>query len=54
MSTALDRPPKPPPPPAGAVTGPADWQAAGVSIDSRSVKPGDLFVALRGPELRRP
>ncbi len=25
------------------------WQAAGVSIDSRSVAEGDLFVALRGP-----
>ena len=27
----------------------ADWTATGVSIDSRSLKPGDLFVALRGP-----
>ena len=26
-----------------------DWQATGVSIDSRSVSPGDLFVALSGP-----
>lgn len=26
----------------------ADWQAYSVSIDSRSVKPGDLFIALRG------
>ncbi|HEY1721863.1 MAG TPA: UDP-N-acetylmuramoylalanyl-D-glutamyl-2,6-diaminopimelate--D-alanyl-D-alanine ligase [Magnetospirillaceae bacterium] len=26
-----------------------DWQATGVSIDSRSVNPGDLFVALSGP-----
>lgn len=25
------------------------WQATGVSIDSRSAGPGDLFVALRGP-----
>ena len=25
------------------------WQATGVSIDSRTVAPGDLFVALRGP-----
>ncbi|MES2667045.1 MAG: UDP-N-acetylmuramoyl-tripeptide--D-alanyl-D-alanine ligase [Pseudomonadota bacterium] len=24
----------------------ADWQAAGVSIDTRTLKPGDLFVAL--------
>ncbi len=27
----------------------ADWTAAGVSIDSRSLEPGDLFVALKGP-----
>ena len=33
----------------GRLTGPADWQAVGVSIDSRSVKPGELFVALEGP-----
>jgi len=26
-----------------------DWQAAGISIDSRSLVPGDLFVALVGP-----
>jgi UDP-N-acetylmuramoyl-tripeptide--D-alanyl-D-alanine ligase len=26
-----------------------DWTAAGVSIDSRSIGPGDLFVALTGP-----
>jgi UDP-N-acetylmuramoyl-tripeptide--D-alanyl-D-alanine ligase len=26
-----------------------DWSVAGVSIDSRSVQPGELFVALRGP-----
>ena len=26
-----------------------DWTAGGVSIDSRTVEPGDLFVALRGP-----
>jgi UDP-N-acetylmuramoyl-tripeptide--D-alanyl-D-alanine ligase len=25
------------------------WQANGVSIDSRSLQPGDLFVALQGP-----
>jgi UDP-N-acetylmuramoyl-tripeptide--D-alanyl-D-alanine ligase len=28
---------------------PVDWQAVGVSIDSRSIKTGDLFVALQGP-----
>ena len=28
---------------------PRAWQASGVSIDSRTVMPGDLFVALRGP-----
>jgi UDP-N-acetylmuramoyl-tripeptide--D-alanyl-D-alanine ligase len=27
-----------------------DWTATGVSIDSRSVAPGDLFVALAGPK----
>ena len=26
-----------------------DWSVNGVSIDSRSVQPGELFVALRGP-----
>ena len=26
-----------------------DWAATGVSIDSRNLAPGDLFVALRGP-----
>ena len=25
------------------------WTAGGVSIDSRTVKPGDLFIALKGP-----
>jgi len=25
------------------------WEAAGISIDSRTVQPGDLFVALQGP-----
>ena len=25
------------------------WQAGGVSIDSRSIEPGDLFVAIIGP-----
>ncbi len=27
----------------------ADWTASGVSIDSRTLAPGDLFVALAGP-----
>ncbi len=27
----------------------AEWRAEGVSIDSRTLAPGDLFVALRGP-----
>ncbi|NIA68621.1 UDP-N-acetylmuramoylalanyl-D-glutamyl-2,6-diaminopimelate--D-alanyl-D-alanine ligase [Pelagibius litoralis] len=31
----------------GRITG--DWQASGVSIDSRSLEAGDLFVALKGP-----
>jgi UDP-N-acetylmuramoyl-tripeptide--D-alanyl-D-alanine ligase len=34
---------------ATAGCGDADWAATGVSIDSRSLAPGDLFVALRGP-----
>src|SRR3954454_4316884 len=32
----------------GKLHGPA-WNAAGVSIDSRTIKPGDLFIALTGP-----
>jgi UDP-N-acetylmuramoyl-tripeptide--D-alanyl-D-alanine ligase len=31
----------------GTATG--DWTAAGVSIDTRTLEPGELFVALRGP-----
>ena len=31
----------------GTATG--GWQATGVSIDSRTVQPGDLFVAIKGP-----
>ncbi len=27
----------------------SDWSASGVSIDSRSLRPGDLFIALAGP-----
>ncbi|GAB4145553.1 MAG: UDP-N-acetylmuramoyl-tripeptide--D-alanyl-D-alanine ligase [Sphingomonadales bacterium] len=29
--------------------GPVDWAVAGISIDSRAVAPGDLFIALAGP-----
>ena len=36
----------PPLPPAGARRV-ADWEAGGVSIDTRSLAPGDLFVALK-------
>src|SRR3954454_10270136 len=32
----------------GKLHGP-DWNATGVSIDSRTIKPGDLFIALAGP-----
>ena len=32
----------------GRLLGP-DWAATGVSIDSRTIAPGDLFVALSGP-----
>ncbi|HBM91131.1 MAG TPA: UDP-N-acetylmuramoylalanyl-D-glutamyl-2,6-diaminopimelate--D-alanyl-D-alanine ligase [Rhodospirillaceae bacterium] len=28
-----------------------DWQAHGLSIDSRSVQKGDLFIAIKGPSL---
>ncbi|MFO1059843.1 MAG: UDP-N-acetylmuramoylalanyl-D-glutamyl-2,6-diaminopimelate--D-alanyl-D-alanine ligase [Dongiaceae bacterium] len=42
------RPPRPPPPAAGRMAAPAA-AATGVSIDSRTLAPGDLFVALRGP-----
>ena len=27
----------------------APWTASGVSIDSRTVQPGDLFIAIKGP-----
>ena len=30
------------------ISGP-DWQASGISIDSRTLTPGELFVALVGP-----
>ena len=26
-----------------------NWTASGVSIDTRTLEPGDLFVALKGP-----
>lgn len=29
--------------------GPRDWHALGVSIDSRTLQPGELFVAVKGP-----
>lgn len=29
--------------------GPTDWAVSGISIDSRAVAPGDLFIALAGP-----
>lgn len=31
----------------GRVTGP--WSASGVAIDSRTIEPGDLFIAIEGP-----
>ncbi len=27
----------------------APWEATGVSIDSRTIAPGDLFIAIEGP-----
>jgi UDP-N-acetylmuramoyl-tripeptide--D-alanyl-D-alanine ligase len=33
----------------GRLQGKTDWMAQGVSIDSRSLMPGDLFIALQGP-----
>ena len=42
---------------AAAATGgqaPRPWSATGVSIDSRSIEAGDLFVALAGPNARWP
>ena len=32
----------------GRLNGNADWQATGASIDSRTLQPGDLFIALHG------
>lgn len=31
----------------GTLTGTQDWSATGLSIDSRSIDPGDLFIALK-------
>lgn len=36
-------------PPASAADGPAVAHLAGVSIDSRTLRPGELFVAIHGP-----
>lgn len=33
-----------------ASSGPGDWHASGVSIDSRTCQPGDLFVAISGAQ----
>ncbi|MSO85306.1 MAG: UDP-N-acetylmuramoylalanyl-D-glutamyl-2,6-diaminopimelate--D-alanyl-D-alanine ligase [Rhodospirillales bacterium] len=35
----------------GGDVGSVDWQASGVSIDTRTIQAGDLFVALKGPRL---
>jgi UDP-N-acetylmuramoyl-tripeptide--D-alanyl-D-alanine ligase len=35
----------------GQLQGSTRWTATGVSIDSRTVEPGDLFVAIKGPSL---
>jgi UDP-N-acetylmuramoyl-tripeptide--D-alanyl-D-alanine ligase len=32
------------------VPAPGGWRATGVSIDTRTLEPGDLFVALKGPK----
>ncbi|MBI1245909.1 MAG: UDP-N-acetylmuramoyl-tripeptide--D-alanyl-D-alanine ligase [Alphaproteobacteria bacterium] len=32
----------------GTLAGPAGWAATGISIDTRTLVPGDLFVALKG------
>ena len=29
--------------------GPSNWNASGVSIDTRTIKKGDIFFALAGP-----
>ena len=34
---------------ATAGTTEGNWLVSGVSIDSRSLSPGDLFIALKGP-----
>ena len=31
--------------------GPIHWNATGISIDTRTLQPGDLFIALRGPKM---
>lgn len=32
-------------------SGDVDWSATGVSIDSRTIEKGDLFIALKGPHV---
>ena len=34
----------------GQIIGSQEWNANGVSIDSRTVQPGDLFIAIVGPK----
>ena len=29
---------------------PSDWHANGVSIDTRTISPGNIFIAINGPK----